>query len=104
MLEVEYRARAALDIESIVIYIGEVLDSPQTARETYENLMASIDLLREVPTLGKRIIDDRFEQNGYRVYLSGQYRIAYRYGTDKLTIWRVVHTLQDIDDYALIEF
>ena len=104
MLDVEYRPRAALDIESIVIYIGEALASPKAAQETYQKTQDAVALIREMPTIGRRLADERFDGDGYRVYLVGQYKIAYCYDEERITVWRVVHAWRDIDDFALVEW
>ncbi|WP_180326712.1 type II toxin-antitoxin system RelE/ParE family toxin [Raoultibacter phocaeensis] len=103
MLAPTYRPRAAYDIESAVIYIGVILDSPQAARTWYETLVAKVDLLCEFPDLGRRFDDERLSTSGMQTYLVGSYRLFYSYGEDGLTVWRVVHASQDIDDYALVD-
>ena len=57
-LSVEYRPRAAFDVESIVLYVGEVLKSPQAAKGIYEEISSKIEELRSMPTLGKVFRDN----------------------------------------------
>lgn len=103
MLVPVYRPRASYDIESIVVHIGEVLGSPKAARSWYEDLKATVLLLCEMPDLGKPFEDDRLAVKGRRTHLVGSYRLFYSYSADALTVWRVVHTTRDIDDYALVD-
>ena len=104
MLTPAFRPRAAFDLESLVVYLGEVLGSPQAARETYAAIIDAVDRLCEMPTLGRPFFDDALEREGYRWHLVGHYRIFYTHSAEVLTVWRVLHTRQDLDDYALIDW
>jgi len=101
---VEYRPRAAFDLESIVVYVGEAQGAPRAAKRLYGEIISAVDLLSEMPTLGRRIKDDALSGEAYRWYLSGQYRIFYTYDEDTLLVWRIIHVRQDIDDYAMVEW
>lgn len=103
MREPELRPRAAYDVESIVTYISFVLGSPQAAAEWYEGFRAALDLLCEQPDLGRAFHDERLRIQGRRTYLVGSYRVFYSYDAATLTVWRVLHTTQDMDDYALVD-
>ena len=74
-----FRPRAALDLESLVVYL-------------------------EMPTLGRSFLDDSLEGEAYRWHLVGQYRIFYTHSAETLTVWRILHTRQDLDGYALIDW
>lgn len=102
-LKPAYRPRASYDIESIVVYIGQVLDSPNAARAWYERLRDTVALLCETPDLGRPFEDDRLAFKDRRSFLVGKYRLFYSYSADTLTVWRVVHSSQDMDDYALVD-
>ena len=99
---VEYRPRAAYDIESAVVYIGQVLDSPQAAKRWYEQLKDALDSLAELPAMGKRFDDELLAHRDMRTFRVGQYRLFYTFTDSKLTLWRVLHTRHDLDDYALM--
>ena len=45
MLAPLYRPRAAYDLESIVIYLGEVQKVPKSARKVYDSIVEAIDHL-----------------------------------------------------------
>ena len=104
MREVVYRPRAALDIESAVIYVAEVLGNPQVARRIYNALMEGVSRLSDMPTLGKAFGDVALHGAGYRSFLVENYRVFYTYDEDTLTVWRVVHTRRDIDAFEFVEF
>lgn len=53
--------------------------------------------------LGRPFDDDRLALYGRRTYLVGKYRMFYSYSDEQLTVWRVVHVSQDLDDYALVD-
>ena len=95
MREPIYRPRAAFDLESIIIYVGEVCRNPAAARQTYTSIKAAVKELCAMPTLGRRDI---------RSWLVGNYRVFYTYDEEFLTVRRVIHTRQDIDDFALIDW
>ena len=73
MLEVSYRPRAELDLQSIVLYASEVLKTPATARDAYEKIRAAIARLREFPTMGRIFRDDLLEAE-YRCVLAYEAR------------------------------
>lgn len=92
-----------IDLDSIAIYIGEVKGSSKAAKNVYTQIMDAVDLLCEMPDLGKQFGDSALEVRGYRTYLAGNYRIFYAHDEETLIIWRIVHVRQDIDDYGLVE-
>ena len=99
---VDYRPRAAYDIESIVVYVGQILGSPRAAKDWYDQLMSTLDSLADLPTLGKRFDDELLSHHDMRTFRVGQYRLFYAFDERTLTVWRVLHTRQDIDDYAIM--
>ena len=103
MREINYRPRAAYDVESIISYRGAVLNAPQSARDWYEMLKSTLEFLCDQPELGRVFDDDRLRVKNRRSYLLDQYRIFYSYDEKVLTVWRIVHVRQDIDDYALVD-
>ncbi|WP_251230968.1 type II toxin-antitoxin system RelE/ParE family toxin [Adlercreutzia aquisgranensis] len=99
---VTYRPKAAYDIESAVVCVGQVLDSPQAAKRRYEQLQDALVSLADIPTLGKRFDDELLTHHGMRTYRVGQYRLFYAFTEEALTLWRVLYTRHDLDDYALM--
>ena len=53
---------------------------------------------------GPHELDDSLEGEAYRWHLVGQYRIFYTHSAETLTVWRILHTRQDLDGYALIDW
>ena len=103
MLEAVYRPRAAHDLESILVYLGEIQKAPQAARDLYSEIEMAIDLLCETPEIGPRFTDSALAHDNYRSWLVGSYRIFYSYDSELLTIWRIIHTRQDRDDYSIVD-
>ncbi len=101
MLTPQYRPRAAFDLESITIYVGEVLKSPKSARSLYIGIREKVMDLCRMPTT-ERVFRDDLLGREYRYFPHENYRIFYSYDEETLTVWRIVHTRQDIDDFALI--
>ena len=64
-----------LGFESIAIYIGEVKGSSKAAKNVYPQIMDAVDLLCEMPDLGKQFGYSALEARGYGTYLVGNYRI-----------------------------
>lgn len=86
--------RQALKVPQL--FIGE-------ARQVYEDIHTAIHDLSDMPTMGKRFVDPAFDGRDYRTWPVGNYRIFYTYDVEALTVWRVVHTSQDIDEYGTVE-
>lgn len=104
MREPVYRPRAAFDLESIIIYVGEVCRNPKAARQTYNDIKAAVRELCSMPTLGRPFMDEALARKSFRTWLVGNYRVFYTYNEELLTVWRVIHTRQEIDDFALIDW
>lgn len=103
MLVPAFRPRAFHDLESVTIYLGEALGMPQKAREWYTQIMEAVDLLCEFPDLGRPFNDEMLRIEGMRTYRVNKHRLFYSHDAETLTVWRVVHTSQDLDDFALID-
>ena len=104
MLELRYRRRALLDLESIAIYLGEALGLPNVARQTVADIQQALERLCEFPDLGKPHSDNSLEGQGYKTYIVGNYRIVYTYNVSELVVWRIFHVRQDIDEFAFVTF
>lgn len=104
MREVAYRPRAAYDVESIVTYISVVLRSPQAAENWYAELEKTLNLLCEQPLLGREFDDPCLKHHCFRSFLVGNYRLFYSFTATTLTVWRVIHTTQDLSDYGFVDW
>ena len=98
---VRYRPRAAVDLESAVVYLGEVRQAPQAAKRLFDGITQALANLCAMPTMGKPFSDDNLDRKMYRTWLVGHHRIFYSFDDEWLTVWRIVHTSQDIDNYAI---
>lgn len=99
-----YRPRAKLDIESAIIYLGQVQRQPKAAEKLYREIKEAAAMLAQQPTIGRRYADKMLDQEQYRSWHIGNYRIFYTFSSTTLTIWRVVHTSKDIDEFSFIEW
>lgn len=104
MLELRYRRRALLDLESIAIYLGEALGLPNVARQTIADIQKALERLCEFPDLGKPHSDSSLEGQGYKTYVVGNYRIVYTHNASELVVWRIFHVRQDIDEFTFVTF
>lgn len=98
-----WRPRARRDMESIIIYKGEVQGQPAAARKLYEKICDVIDLLCATPGIGKPFADARLNRQGYRSFLVGRYRVFYSHDEEELLVWRIVHTRQEIDEFEFVD-
>lgn len=103
MLDIEWRPRAHLDRESIAIYLGMERGAPQAALDAIRAIDEALETVRRFPDSGGHFTDDHLEHE-YRTTLAGSWRIFYRYNTQVLTVYRIMHQRQNIDTYSLIEF
>ena len=103
MLDVVIRPRAQLDLESIYTYIAVALGSPQSAEGILEALYQAMERIAELPDLGTLLESERLSRP-YRRVLVKNYWVYYSTGEQCVTIWRILHTRQDIDDFTLVEF
>lgn len=99
-----YRPRAAFDLESIVVYLGEVHNKPQSAKHLYRAIIEAVSMLCETPTIRHPFCDETLDRQDYRWHLVDQYRIFFTFDDNTLVVYRIIHTRQNIDDYALVEW
>lgn len=100
MRTIEFRPRASVDLDGILVYIALTLKSPQAARNTADAIFAAIERAAELPELGQPFFDEDLDHQGYRRVLVKRYWIYYTYDTHTLTVRRVFHTMQDTDCYG----
>ena len=100
MRTIEFRPRASVDLDGILVYIALTLKSPQAARNTADAIFAAIERAAELPELGQPFFDEDLDHQGYRRVLVKRYWIYYTYDAHTLTVRRVFHTMQDTDCYG----
>ena len=103
MLELAWRPRAHLDRESIAIYLGVECGNPHAALAAMEKIDRAITRARELPDAGGRHYAPLLEHAEYRTALANPYTIYYRFDESTLTVYRILHQHQNIDDYTLVE-
>ena len=99
----ELRPRASYDVESIVTYVSFVLGAPRAEEDWYSDFKEELSLLSDQTELGCELSDERLVLSVRRTYLVGKYRVFYSYDAEALTVWRVLHVAQVIDDYAMVD-
>lgn len=103
MLKLEWRPRAQLDRESIAVYLGIERGNPKAALATIKQIDAAIDRVRELPDSGGRCRFEGLERKEYRLVHVGHYTVYYRFNEETLTVVRILHQRQDLNEYAFID-
>lgn len=75
MRTIEFRPRASVDLDGILVYIALTLKSPQAARNTADAIFAAIERAAELPELGQPFFDEDLDHQGYRRVLVKRYWI-----------------------------
>ncbi len=102
-LALEWRPRAALDRESIAIFLGIECGNPQAALSAIQRIDAAIGRIRLLPDSGGRIRFDQLANKEYRTVMANPYTIYYRFDARTVTIYRVLHQRRNLDDYAFVD-
>lgn len=99
MREIVWRPRASADLDGILVYIGMELDSPNAAETTANAIFDAIERVAELPEIGHVFFDEDLN-HAYRRILVKSYWVYYSYDNDTLVVWRIYHTLRDLDHYG----
>ena len=103
MLDLVWRPRAHLDRESIAIYLGVECDNPDAALAAMRKIDQALQRVRELPDSGGHYYREGLDNHDYRTVLANPYTIYYRYDATALTVYRILHQRQDLDDYTFVE-
>ena len=103
MLDLRWRPRAHLDRESIAIYLGVECGAPEAALKAMRKLDATIARIREFPDIGGFTRSPGKNGREYRTALASPYTIYYRFNTETIVVYRILHQRQDIDTCTFIE-
>lgn len=98
-LEAEFSSRAALDLLNIQMHYVVLGGKPQ---KHLNSIFEGIEFICEFPDAGQ-IIESERVMPGYHKWLADEFWIYYSADGETLTIWRIAHTKQDIDEYELLE-
>ena len=102
MLDYELRPRTQLDLESIYLYGAVTLGEPTAARSTIERLYQAFENLCALPDMGQTCEFPEIDASFQRL-LIGDHWVYYTHSDKLVTIWRIFHTSQDIDNFTLVE-
>lgn len=103
MRAIEFRPRAVMDLDGIMVYTAYELGQPKAAQQIADALYQAIEDLAEHPETGRILHDEDLERT-YRRILVKRYWIYYSHTSATLTIWRIFHTTQDHDAYGFESF
>lgn len=103
MMEIVFRPRAQLDIDSIAIYIGVVQSAPKASSALTERLLGRIDLLGQFPNMGSPCETKGTVHHDYRILVVDNYRVFYRVTDEQVVVCRIIHARRDIDDYDILD-
>lgn len=103
MRRVEWRPRADIDRQSIAIYLGVECGNKQAALSAMKRIDSAIERIQVLPDSGGRFCHRMLENREYRTVLANPYTIFYLFDDECVTIYRVIHQRQNIDDYALVD-
>lgn len=98
-LEAEFSSRATLDLLNIQMHYLILEGKPE---KHLDSIFEGIEFVREFSDAGHPIESERV-MPGYRKWLADEFWIYYSADGETLTIWRIAHTKQDIDEYELLE-
>ena len=83
-----------IDLEKIGDYIAEQL-SNKAALKVTDEILVSLNILREFPEAGQRFILPDGSTSGYRYLLCGKYIMFYKIKNNEVYVSRVFHQKQD---------
>ena len=104
MREIRLLPIAQNDLESAVMYTRFVLKAPKAARNLHESIIGCLEQVAELPEIGKVYDKPQLETEPIRQILVEKYRVFYTFNETELTVLRIFHTRQDIDEFSLDNF
>ena len=84
------------DIGEIFFYIAA--DSPKSALEMTDKITDKIDMLAELPLIGKIVPDNEMAKQEYRMLIINNYIVFYKVIDDEVVVYRVLHGMRDYPD------
>ena len=84
------------DIGEIFFYIAG--DSPKLALATTDKITDKIDMLAELPFIGKIVSDNELAKQEYRMLIIDSYIAFYKVIDDEVVVYRVLHGIRDFPD------
>ena len=84
------------DIGEIFFYIAG--DSPKSALAMTDKIIDKIDMLAELPFIGKIVQDNELAKQEYRMLNIDSYIAFYKVIDDEVVVYRVLHGMRDFPD------
>jgi len=84
------------DIAEIFLYIAA--DSSKSAVAMTDKITDKIDLLAELPFIGKIVPDNELAKQEYRKLIIDSYIVFYKVIDDEVVVYRVLHGMRDYPD------
>lgn len=84
------------DIGEIFFYIAA--DSPKSALEMTDKITDKIDMLTELPLIGKIVPDNELAKQEYRMLIINNYIVFYKVIEDEVVVYRILHGMRDYPD------
>jgi len=81
------------DIGEIFFYIA--VDSLKSALEMTDKITDKIDMLAELPHLGKIVPDNELAKQEYRMLIINNYIVFYKVIENEVVVYRVLHGMRD---------
>ncbi|WP_407306924.1 type II toxin-antitoxin system RelE/ParE family toxin [Desulfosporosinus sp. SB140] len=81
------------DIGEIFFYIAA--DSSELALAMIDKITDKIDMLAELPLVGKIVPDNELAKQEYRMLIIESYIVFYKLIDDEVVIYRVLHGMRD---------
>jgi len=84
------------DIGEIYFYIA--VDSPKSALAMTDKITDKIDMLAELPLIGKIVSDNELAKQEYRMLIINNFIAFYKVIDDEVVVYRVLHGMRDYPD------
>ena len=84
------------DIGEIFFYIAG--DSPKSALAMTDKITDKIDMLAELPFIGKIVPENELAKQEYRMLIIDSYIAFYKVIDDEVVVYRVLHGMRDFPD------
>ena len=104
MRGISFSPIAQRDLESALIYIALILKSPRASKGLRKSIMSRLEQASDLPEIGRIYEEVQLETEPIRRLLVEKYWVVYTYTDTSLTVLRIFHTNQDIDEFSLENF
>ena len=95
MNKLHYSPKAICDLDEIWAYIFEDLQNPSAAQNTVDNILDTIEKLREFSKMGPPLSSVTEIESDYRFLICGNYLVFYRVKGAEVCIDRILYGRRD---------